>query len=256
MKKLVLILAAAIGSIHGFAQTATNFNCMDCASATHDLFTELDAGKVVVLCWVMPCSACTGPATTASNLVQNYQATNPGRVVFYMADDYANTSCNILSSWAGTNGITNATFFSDAAVSMSDYGSPGMPKTVVLGGTSHNVFYNMNNGVNSVALQAAIDSALVATNVVAPAAPYTSLALFPNPANNNATISYSLEKQSDVTIEVFNLLGEKVQVVYSGNQPAGNYRTDLNCGILPKGRYVVRMIAGEIEKTKELSVLH
>ncbi|HRD39909.1 MAG TPA: hypothetical protein PLC65_14870, partial [Bacteroidia bacterium] len=68
--------------------------------------------------------------------------------LFYLVDDYANTSCPTLTSWALTNGMPNAIVFSNSAIDMYDYGSTGMPKIVVIGGANHQVFDNQNNSLN------------------------------------------------------------------------------------------------------------
>ena len=55
MKKL--LLASSLLLLSGFiafGQTAVNFTGNDCAGTSHTLFTELDAGKVIVVTFVMP----------------------------------------------------------------------------------------------------------------------------------------------------------------------------------------------------------
>ena len=258
MKKTFLLAFAGLLSIFGFAQTATNFTVNDCAATSHTLFTELDAGKVVVLCWVMPCGMCVAGAKAAYNVVQGYQSTNPGKVVFYLADDLANTTCSSLSNWATTNAITNSTKFSNAAISMSNYGgapSGMMAKTVVICGTNHSVVYNVNGTPSSTAMKSAIDGCL-ATGIADPVNEIATLQVFPNPADNSTGMSYSLSNASDVKIEIYNVLGEKVKSIFSGQQTAGEYHVNVNCAELHNGIYFVKLAAGETEKTVILSVSH
>src|SRR3990170_3524731 len=99
MKKLILSLSIICCAFFTNAQTATNFNCNDCNAVNHDLFTELNSGKVIVLCWVMPCGACSAPAQSAHNIVQSYSVSNPGQVLFYLCDDFGTTSCPTMNSW-------------------------------------------------------------------------------------------------------------------------------------------------------------
>lgn len=55
MKKSLLLCVSILFSVLLFSQTtATNFTVDDCNGVTHDLFTELDEGKVVIIAWVMP----------------------------------------------------------------------------------------------------------------------------------------------------------------------------------------------------------
>jgi len=48
---------------------------------------------------------------------------------------------------------------------------------------------------------------------------------YPNPFNSETQIRYRLEKLSDVTIEVYDLLGRLVTTLVEQRQPAGEYRT-------------------------------
>jgi hypothetical protein len=122
------------------------------------LFTELNDNTIVVIAWVMPCSTCIADPLSALNIVDEYATSNPGRVVFYLVDDYAKTNCANLAGWANFYGFDNATKFSDASIKMDDYGVDGMPKIVVLGGANHQVYFNKNRSSDGV--REAIDKAL------------------------------------------------------------------------------------------------
>lgn len=258
MKKTLLSLLISSAIISGSAQTATNFTTNDCASVSHTLFTELDAGKVIVLCWVMPCASCIGPASTDAAAVQGFASSFPGRVKFYLFDDNGGTNCSTLSSWASSNSITADAIFQNAGnvVKMTDYGSAGMPKTVVLGGANHTVFYNVNGTVSSSALQTAITNGLNATTGIAEPISISGLNLFPNPADNRSEISYSLSTSSDIRIDIYNIVGENVSTVFSGVQNAGEHSAAIETQKLLNGIYFVKLTTGNSEKTIKLSVVH
>ena len=261
MKKLLLplvyFLLAGITNIS--AQTATDFTLNDCSGASHSLFSELDGGKVIVITWVMPCSACIGVAGTAAATVQGYASSNPGRVKFYLVDDIGNTSCNSLNNWANANSINTDAAFSNAMIKMTDYGSQGMQKTVVLGGADHSIFYTLNDATPPVSvLKTAIDNALASTASVSE---NHNLILgissvFPNPVVNYTNISYNLNKSSNVTIDVFNLLGEKVTGVSLGIQSSGKQEYRLSLESFKEGIYFIRLNAGESMQTVKISVIH
>lgn len=249
MKKIFFLLFFA-ASPFAFSQTAVNFSCNDCSSVNHDLFTELDAGKVIVLCWVMPCGSCIAPAALDANTAQSYGSSYPGRVKFYLVDDNANTTCTSLNSWANTNGIFPDAAFSNLAISMYDYGGPGMPKTVVLGGSSHQVFYNINGAVDSHDLQLAIEAALAATGVSENNVFVSGIGLFPNPVKDSpATLDYTLTENSAVTIDIFNLFGEKVKSFSRGTEMAGQHKTTLDLSSLANGVYFIRVGTAETSST-------
>ena len=144
MKKIRILILCVIYSTCVFAQnTATNFVTDDCSGVTHNLFDSLNVGNVVVIAWVMPCGPCAALAYDAYSAVQDWK--NLGyEVDFYLVDDFANTSCANLVGWGNTNNMPLSTFFSSSDISMSDYGSNGMPKVVVLRPfvSNYNVVYN------------------------------------------------------------------------------------------------------------------
>jgi hypothetical protein len=228
------------------AQTATDFTANDCNGTSHNLFTELNAGKVIVLCWVMPCGACTGPALTTYNVVQSYQGSNPNKVYMYTCDDYANTNCTALNSWATGAGVAQQTWslrFSNAVIDMANYGSAGMPKIVVIG-PNHTVFYNVNNTVNSANLQNAINAALSTTGNIEHNNTASFLNILPNPAGSTAEIKFNLIKSSDIALELYNLEGKMVQQIFSGKLNAGENKIPVNLEKLTDGMYLVKFSDG------------
>ncbi len=254
MKKILLSLLANFLLIGGiFSQTyATDFNATDCDGNAHHLFSELDNGKVVVIAWVMPCNPCVPDPLNAYTIVQGYASTNPGKVLFYLADDYANTTCQSLATWAGNFGMGSCIKFSDAAVNMGDYGQPGMPKLVVLGGDQHKVYYNENS--SSQGITAAIDQAIAES----PTAINTlnkglSISTYPNPVNNTLNIDFNPVFHASLQLEIFNLLGARV---YSdkifNNQNKETLQIDVNG--LENGAYFLKIHDGATSGVVKFSV--
>lgn len=138
---LILFLIALSGRMT-YAQTAVDFTATDCQGSEINLYDELNVGKVVVIVWIMPCGSCIGPAKTAFNVAKSFKDSHPGRVTYFLVDDYANSTCNSITNWASTNNIQPTSVFSTSVIKMSDYGSDGMPKVVVLAGTEHKVLFN------------------------------------------------------------------------------------------------------------------
>lgn len=244
-KQLLTLILFAITSL-GMAQTATDFTANDCNGNSHNLFTELNSGKVIVLCWVMPCASCTGPTLTTYNVVQSFQASNPNKVFMYTCDDFANTNCTSLNSWANGIGVMQQSWslrFSNAAINMTHYGSPGMPKIVVLG-PNHAVFYNSNNTVNATNLQNAINNALATTGLNESNLPASSLSVLPNPAQNEAKIKLNLLNKADVILECYNLEGKKVQEIFSGNLTKGEHTIPVNLEQFTDGMYLIKFSDG------------
>lgn len=260
MKKLLFLFISGVFITSGFSQTAGDFNANDCSSINHDLFSELNSGKVIVIAWVMPCSNCINGALTGYTSVQNYTTSNPGQVKFYLADDVANTTCATLQSWANTNGMTNCdAIFSNAAVNMSPYGAAGMPKLIVVGGPNHAVYYNMNGSgsINSSGVQNAINTALsdVAAGVKENAGFISEAHVYPNPSNTSVNISLNIIELSKVKIQIQNQFGQKVVEVFNGDFLQGENNLDVNTTTLSNGTYFIHCSVGASTKVLKLIIL-
>jgi hypothetical protein len=258
MKNTLFITLAFLLFQASYAQTATNFTCNDCSGVSHDLFTELDAGKVIVICWVMPCGSCVGPSLTTSNVVKSFNETHPGKVFMYLVDDFANTNCTSLNSWANGNNINNATLFSNSAIDMMDYGSTGMPKVVVVGDVNHQVFYNANNSVNATALQSAINTAINATTtgMFEDKSEFSSVSFFPNPSNTSSSVTFALKETSNIQVEIHNQTGQLVSAQSFTNLQAGENKIELNTAVLSNGLYFLKLSDGARSKTIKVAVIH
>jgi len=64
---------------------------------------------------------------------------------------------------------------------------------------------------------------------------------YPNPFNAATVIRYSLPVNSYVTLSVYNLLGQRVAVLFNGNQPAGEHSITWDASDFPSGIYFARL---------------
>ncbi|MCH7771951.1 MAG: T9SS type A sorting domain-containing protein, partial [Bacteroidetes bacterium] len=80
---------------------------------------------------------------------------------------------------------------------------------------------------------------------------------YPNPFNPTTTIQYTLMKTEYVKIELFNSLGELIQIVEKGVKEAGTYKLFLsfNNNLLSSGIYFYRIKAGDFIQTKKMILL-
>jgi len=80
------------------------------------------------------------------------------------------------------------------------------------------------------------------------------ISLYPNPASNSANVEYTLAKATDLTIEVYNVMGQKVQTVLSGNQVAGKHNLTIDASNMSNGLYFVSFISNGAKTTKQLMI--
>jgi hypothetical protein len=259
MKKQLLTTILLVFSTYIFSQSnATNFKCNDCSGTSHELFKDLDSGKVIVLMWVMPCGACIGGSITSYNIVSSYQSLYPNKVVLYLADDYADTNCQSLESWASSNGIDRTSFslrFSNPAIKMEDYGSTGMPKTVVLAGTDHKVLLNANYFIDPDELLAAINNALVITGNSDQIQQDLEFTFSQNLTTNSIFISFNLDYSSNTNLTIINSEGVSIQTIFSGSLASGEHKIEFNLENLQSGMYFFQIQIGNKISLKKFIVM-
>ncbi len=78
---------------------------------------------------------------------------------------------------------------------------------------------------------------------------------YPNPFNPSTTITYALAENIDVSLKVFDVLGNEVATLINENQPAGTYDVTLDAGNLSSGVYYYTLQAGEFTSTKKLMLM-
>eukprot|EP01012_Entosiphon_sulcatum_P032461 TRINITY_DN41284_c0_g1_i1.p1 TRINITY_DN41284_c0_g1~~TRINITY_DN41284_c0_g1_i1.p1 ORF type:complete len:258 (-),score=52.50 TRINITY_DN41284_c0_g1_i1:283-1056(-) len=246
MKKFFIAASLMLATSASFAQTnATDWTATDCSSTSHNLFTDLNSGKIVVMVWVMPCGSCINGATAAYNAYQSFATSNPGKVVYYLSDDMGDASCTDLNTWITSNSIgtlSNMTVFSNAGnvINENDFGGSGMPHVVVMGGTDHKIYYNKKNSATNdlSGITAAVNSALKAT-AVSNVANTIRFSASPNPATNTISINYGKAVKS---ISITALNGQVVKELSMGN---GKVNPVINTADLSAGIYTIRITDAE-----------
>jgi hypothetical protein len=83
---------------------------------------------------------------------------------------------------------------------------------------------------------------------------------YPNPFNPETTIRYHIAQKGQVTITIYNMLGQKVKTLVDENKPAGAYIVVWNGrnerGVtVPTGMYFYRMKSGEFTQVRKLLLL-
>jgi len=234
---IITVILTTLG--FAYAQTtATDFTTNDCSGDPHTLFDELDNDQVIVIAWVMPCGPCATYAGYASDAVQSFATSHPGRVKYYLADDFGNNTCSYLTGWAANYNITADAIFSDLSLDMHDYGTTGMPKVVVLGKNTHTIYYNENdNKTTQIGVENAITLALAPlVGIDEEEINNLNLTAYPNPTTGIINVDYNSKKP--VQFNVINMLGENVFSQNTNNTK----NTTIDISNLNKGFYFLQMI--------------
>jgi len=78
---------------------------------------------------------------------------------------------------------------------------------------------------------------------------------YPNPFNPTTTISYSVPSTAHVTLDVYNILGQKVASLLNEEKVAGSYEVEFNASNLPSGTYFYRFQSGQFVQTKKMTLV-
>jgi hypothetical protein len=80
------------------------------------------------------------------------------------------------------------------------------------------------------------------------------VSVYPNPANDFINVAYGLTNNSVVTVDVINVVGERVMTEYIGSQAAGNYTSRLDVSNLSAGVYMLNVTINGTSNTVRVSV--
>ncbi len=69
--------------------------------------------------------------------------------------------------------------------------------------------------------------------------------VYPNPFNPNLRIRYSLNKESDISLIVYDVLGKEVQKIFEGRKPAGEFEETFDGKYMPSGIYLIKLSSKE-----------
>lgn len=72
---------------------------------------------------------------------------------------------------------------------------------------------------------------------------FTLLNPFPNPMQETGNVKYQLAEESDITLQLFDLLGRKIKLIVQEIQPAGTYTQEWNSTGIASGIYILRFTA-------------
>jgi hypothetical protein len=78
---------------------------------------------------------------------------------------------------------------------------------------------------------------------------------YPNPFNPTTIISYDIPKLSHVSINVYDVLGRKIETLVDAERLPGHYQVTFDASRLPSGIYFYRLTAGSFVQTKKLMVI-
>lgn len=189
-----------------------------------------------------------GPIKTAaaiSNESRIYFGTENGFV--YCVD----TTGTILWQYKDSTSICNSLLYSDGVLYLGTYGGRlvALYDNAVAGKTtvSVNNIWSTFQGNNQRTGEQGDRIMNIKQDYNSSPTKYILFNNFPNPFNPSTTIKYGLPFDSDVKIEVFNIVGEKVTELINSEQPSGFYEIVFVANDLASGIYIYKISARSVE---------
>jgi hypothetical protein len=252
MKRIIIYIVAislTMLSAQSKAQTAMQLTGLDCNNVNHDLFAELDAGTAAVLYFLMDnCNVCPPPATNIQKMLNNILVNYPGMVTAY-AMPYNNvTTCAQTATWVTSNNLNLYAPYDSGMVQVAHYGGFGMPTVVLLGGGDHRTLFKTKAYLDSdttimrdsiLALFAAGPSSV--TNI----SDANDISIFPNPSSNATSISVTLMKSTNLTIELCDMNGKTIETICQIQNASGCIVQQLSTAAYASGHYFIKINTGE-----------
>lgn len=260
MKKITLLFTFLCGYLFSSAQTPMQISGADCNGNNHDMFSELDGGKAVVVFFFMDnCGSCPPVATKVQTMVNNILANHPGMVTGYAMPYNNSTTCTATANWVTNNSLTFYSPFDSGATQVANYGGFGMPTVVLLGGAApdRRVMFSTLSFANS-------DTTTMRDSILALLTPastsnlnenISSLNVFPNPSSSTLNIQCELTSSAEVQIEMLDVMG---RIVYSSSKEKAQtaYQKEIQTATLPNGNYTLRVKVNETVFNRKVNVLH
>ena len=78
---------------------------------------------------------------------------------------------------------------------------------------------------------------------------------YPNPFNPTTVIKFSLPKETRITLDVFNVIGQHVVTLFDGVKPAGFYDVTFRSDGLASGIYFYRLTTNEKSFVKKMMLV-
>lgn len=81
------------------------------------------------------------------------------------------------------------------------------------------------------------------------------LRCYPNPFNASVSISYGLAEDSDVAVEIYNIVGQRVTTLFEGIQQVGRHGITWDASGFPSGVYFARLEVGKHSQNIKMVLL-
>ncbi len=221
-------------------KTARNVDRNDCNGQAHNFYTELDSGDVLILEYIMTCSACSNAEHKVESMLKWIDKQHPGRIRFYQFAYTNSYGCDEMKQFVLENTMKTIPFDSGAS-DVAYYGGFGMPTFVILAGKDHRVLYTGIGFSTSDTsdMSSALQEYFLTSSVESSAE--KSLTLLPNPNTGRMTIQSPFAPDDRVSYRILNNNGVEIGPWCETSAMSSSVHIDVRDRDLGCGVYTVQL---------------
>jgi hypothetical protein len=244
-ERLIPFFYCALTAVGGLSQITEPYDWTknECRSGESvHLYQKISEGYVIVQEYIMlNCPPCVTAGQSISNIVDQYEASHPGRIVVYQTGDFDWITCTHMLKWADDYGFDETLLFTDGEDEINYYGEMGMPTIVILGGGSAPHVFRLQMGYPSGSdslIRLAIDSALAS-------APFTAATPVVQGNNDRLELQYlqnsRIQIKSNRQIVSYEIINSSGQVVFQQRLYEPDSILNIDISFLPRGVHILKI---------------
>jgi len=261
IKRLLIVFAVALFNLNlATAQTAPDFSFTDINGETHTLSESLAEGKVIMLdFFFVNCGTCVQLAPEIDQIIADYEGTTVEVWMISDRDSDAAIAGSIFNSTHTNHKVGGSDGGGAAVIDLyaANFSFLGFPTYSIVCNDGSITWdpWPITAGANEIRSLLTEDCGVETLSTsVASIEGLSEVEAYPNPAVNNVSLEFELDKATNMTIEVMNTLGQVVKSIPAQDYNAGNQIVNLDVAALATGIYVVSMQSAKGVHTIELSV--
>jgi len=265
----ILVLTMSLA----FGQTAPNFTMTDVQGNEHRLYEDyLDQGKTVVFKFFFStCGLCHNLAPSMQDLYEEWgegeydveffaitidPSDNDGDVEWF--DNQHDITYPSISSEGGAIEVYEP--FKDDDFGISEQAAPAAAVIAPDGTVVYDIFGGIPSSfVELLELEMRDTGALPPSEITSvDEAPelFEELIVTPNPAQDFATVNFTLNEPANVNVQIYNIVGQSVMEIFDGTQYPGYHQLEVDAARLRPGIYFVRVMANDEVRTMRFAKAH
>lgn len=142
----------------------------------------------------------------------------------------------------------NAAGMGGSLVATGDYNNDGFADLVISGNLDYEreTLYVFDN-LAGITVKNQLENDIVST--------FNLEQNYPNPFNPSTTINFSVQQAGNVTMSVYNLLGQQVATLVDQKMQAGSHSVTFDASALSSGTYIYRITSGDFVQTKKMMLI-